>query len=166
MPRLVSTRATSLLGLTLVVVAGGCWSAVPAKPVVDAPSAPAIETAAAPPEVDRSAPFETTASGLKYRILRVGEGKKPAASDTVLAHYRGWLDDGTEFDSSYGRGEPTEFPLNGVIAGWTEGLQMIGEGGMIELEIPSELGYGAQGAGGSIPPNSTLHFDVELVDVR
>lgn len=165
MPRIALARASSLLGLTLVLGAGGCWSAVPAKPVADAPTAPAAEVAA-PPEVDRSTPFETTASGLKYRVLRVGEGKKPTASDSVLAHYRGWLDDGTEFDSSYKGGEPIEFPLNGVIAGWTEGLQLIGEGGMIELEIPSELGYGAQGAPGAIPPNSTLHFDVELIEVR
>lgn len=165
MPRIVSARAISLLGLTLAVGAGGCWSAVPAKPVADAPTAPAAE-ATTPPEVDRSAPFETTASGLKYRILRVGEGKKPTASDSVLAHYRGWLDDGTEFDSSYRGGEAIEFPLNGVIAGWTEGLQLIGEGGMIELEIPSNLGYGPEGAPGSIPPNATLHFDVELIDVR
>lgn len=165
MPRVVLARKLSLLGVTMAITAGGCWSAVPAKPVADAPTAPATE-AAVPPEVDRSAPFETTASGLKYRILRVGEGKKPTAADSVLAHYRGWLDDGTEFDSSYGRGEPTEFPLGGVIAGWTEGLQLIGEGGMIELEIPSSLGYGAEGAPGAIPPNATLHFDVELIDVR
>ena len=77
-------------------------------------------------------------------------------------HYKGWLDNKKEFDSSYKRGEEISFPLNMVIPGWTEGLQLVGEGGMIELEIPSELGYGKRGAGNAIPPNSTLHFLVEL----
>ena len=80
----------------------------------------------------------------------------------MVVDYTGWLDDGTIFDSSYGRGESTTFRVSGVIEGWTEGLQLIGEGGMIELEIPSELGYGETGAGPSIPPNATLHFKVEL----
>jgi len=102
---------------------------------------------------------------LKYRILRQSDGRKPVASDTVLAHYAGWLDDGTEFDSSYSRGKPTDFPLSGVIPGWTEGLQLIGKGGMIELEIPSDLGYGPRGMPGAIPPDATLHFKVELIDI-
>lgn len=120
-----------------------------------------------PGAADFDAPeqFTETISGLKYKILRQGTGRKPAASDTVLAHYAGWLDDGTEFDSSYKRGKPTDFPLNGVIPGWTEGLQLVGEGGMIELEIPSEMGYGQKGMPGSIPPNATLHFKVELIEV-
>ncbi len=114
--------------------------------------------------------FQTTASGLKYRILREGTGPSPAATDTVTVHYRGWLpnpdngDEGTEFDSSYSRGTPTSFPLNGVIPGWTEGVQLIGQGGKIELEVPPELGYGAAGAGGVIPPNATLRFVVELLE--
>lgn len=120
--------------------------------------------AAEPGAPDRGAPmaFTKTNSGLKYRILRKSEGAKPKATDTVTVHYRGWLDDETEFDSSYKRDKETSFPLNGVIAGWSEGLQLVGEGGMIELEIPPELGYGMRGAGGVIPPNARLHFLVEL----
>ena len=111
--------------------------------------------------------FETTDSGLKFRILKESDGRKPSATDSVTVHYRGTLEDGTEFDSSYGRGEPATFPLNGVIPGWTEGLQLIGEGGEIELEIPPELGYGSTGTpGGPIPPNATLTFRVELIGIE
>ena len=118
------------------------------------------------PEYDESK-FETTDSGLKYRIIRPGNDTKPEPSDTVNAHYAGTLDsNGREFDSSYKRGEPIDFPLNGVIKGWTEGLQLIGEGGAIQLIIPPELGYGARGAGGAIPPNATLRFNVELMQVK
>ena len=115
--------------------------------------------------------FQTTGSGLKYRVLTEGTGAKPAATDTVRVHYRGWLPDaadpstGTEFDSSIARGKPTEFPLNGVIAGWTEGLQLIGEGGKVELEIPSDLAYGDGGFGDAIPPGATLRFEVELLKI-
>lgn len=118
--------------------------------------------------IDANAPlaFTTTPSGLKYRILRKGAGGKPEATNTVEVNYHGWLDGGKVFDSSYQRGESIEFPLNGVIPGWTEGMQLVGEEGMIELEIPSNLGYGARGAGGVIPPNATLHFLVELIDVK
>jgi len=110
--------------------------------------------------------FKKTNSGLKYRVITQGTGKRPTAKSTVRCHYRGWLDSGKEFDSSYQRGEPTEFPLNGVIAGWTEGLQLINEGGKIELEIPSRLGYGEQGMPGAIPPNARLHFEIELIQVK
>lgn len=110
--------------------------------------------------------FVATESGLRYRILRNSDGKKPTAADTVTVNYRGWLNSGKVFDSSYERGEPTTFPLNGVIAGWTEGMQLVGEGGMIELWVPSKLGYGSSGSSGSIPPHSHLHFIVELVDVE
>lgn len=113
-----------------------------------------------------SGDFQTTASGLKYKIVRPGGEKKPKPSDTVQCHYKGWLDDGTVFDSSYDRGEPAEFPLSGVIAGWTEGLQLIGEGGEIELEIPSHLGYGEAGSPPKIPGGATLHFKVELLAIR
>ena len=118
--------------------------------------------------VDDDAPdeFTQTESGLKYRILRKSEEMKPRASETVSVHYRGWLDDGTEFDSSYARGEPISFPLDGVIPGWTEGMQLIGVGGMVELWIPAELGYGARGQGDDIPPNATLHFLVELLEIK
>ena len=109
--------------------------------------------------------FETTSSGLKYRVVREGEGAKPKPTDSVEVHYHGALPNGREFDSSYRRGETIEFPLNGVIGGWTEGLQLVGEGGAIQLIIPPELGYGARGAGSDIPPNATLHFNVELFKV-
>ena len=119
-----------------------------------------------PADADAPQDFTSTASGLKYRILRKSDGQKPVATDTVVVHYRGWLDNGKEFDSSYNRGQEIDFPLNGVIGGWTEGLQLIGEGGMIELEVPSELGYGGRGAPPDIPPNATLHFLVELKQVQ
>jgi zinc protease len=109
--------------------------------------------------------FQTTASGLKYRILQPGTGKQPTAESTVVCHYRGWLDNGEEFDSSKGS-DPLTFPLNRVIRGWTEGLQLIKEGGKIELEIPSELGYGKRGAPPVIPADATLHFEVELIKVK
>lgn len=124
----------------------------------------------APGKIDKNAKkeFKTTKSGLKYRILRKGkmDAKKPTAENEVTVHYKGWLDNKTIFDSSYRRAEKISFPLNRVIPGWTEGMQLIGEGGMIELEIPSKLGYGARGAGNVIPPNSTLHFIVELYEVK
>lgn len=115
---------------------------------------------------DDGSGFTRTASGLKYRMLRDGDGRQPKASSTVKVHYRGWLDNGKEFDSSYKRGEPIEFPLGGVIPGWTEGLQLVREGGKIELEIPGKLGYGPRGFPPDIPPNATLHFEVELLSVR
>lgn len=119
-------------------------------------------------QIDEKAPkaFTETESGLKYRILRAGAGAKPTARQTVEVHYHGWLDSGKVFDSSYQRNETISFGLNQVIKGWTEGMQLVGEGGMIELEIPSKLGYGAAGAGGVIPPNATLHFLVELKKVK
>ena len=114
--------------------------------------------------------FKTTKSGLKYRILRKSKGEQPTATSVVTVHYRGWIPDkegkGKDFDSSYKRGKPTTFPLNGVIKGWTEGLQLVGKGGMIELIIPPELGYGKRGFGGAIPPDSTLRFIVELIEVK
>ena len=110
----------------------------------------------------------TTASGLQYKVLVAGEasGKKPKATDTVKVHYRGTLLDGTEFDSSYKRKEPIEFGLNQVIGGWTEGVQLMGEGSKYEFYIPSNLAYGTRGAGGAIGPDETLIFEVELLAVR
>ena len=119
-----------------------------------------------PPPIPDDAPdFTETASGLKFRILRKSDAKKPTATDTVFLHYRGWLDSGKEFDRSYREGKPDDFRLYSVIPGWTEGLQLIGEGGMIELDVPAKLGYG-KGGGGRIPPNSRLHFLIELVKVK
>lgn len=108
----------------------------------------------------------TTASGLQYQVLREGNGQSPKATDTVECHYEGTLIDGMKFDSSYDRGQTATFPLNQVIAGWTEGLQLMKEGGKYRFFIPYELGYGERGAGASIPPFSTLVFDVELVSVK
>ena len=107
----------------------------------------------------------TLPSGLQYQVLREGNGRKPKATDQVRCHYEGMLIDGTLFDSSIQRGEPATFPLNGVIAGWTEGLQLMQEGAKYRLFIPYHLGYGERGAGGSIPPFAALVFDVELLEV-
>ena len=104
-------------------------------------------------------------SGLQYQVLTATEGRKPAATDNVKCHYEGRLTDGTVFDSSYRRGEPATFPLNGVIAGWTEGLQLMGEGSKFRFFIPYHLAYGERGAGASIPPYAALIFDVELLKV-
>jgi len=109
---------------------------------------------------------KTTASGLQYKVISSGSGKSPAATSEVTVHYSGKLIDGTEFDSSYKRGEPATFPLNGVIPGWTEALQLMKEGDKWTIYIPQQLGYGSQGAGGAIPPFSTLVFDVELIKVK
>lgn len=106
-----------------------------------------------------------TASGLQYVVLTEGSGRKPSATDNVKCHYEGRLTDGTVFDSSYRRGEPAVFPLNGVIAGWTEGVQLMGEGAKFRFFIPYNLAYGERGAGGSIPPYAALVFDVELIEV-
>lgn len=106
-----------------------------------------------------------TASGLQYIVLTEGSGRNPSATDNVKCHYEGRLTDGTVFDSSYRRGEPAVFPLNGVIAGWTEGVQLMGEGAKFRFFIPYNLAYGERGAGGSIPPYAALVFDVELIEV-
>jgi len=105
-------------------------------------------------------------SGLQYKVLSEGNGRKPKATDEVVCHYEGFLVDGTVFDSSYQRGEPATFPLNQVITGWTEGLQLMQEGAKYRFFIPYRLGYGENGAGTIIPPYSTLIFDVELVKVK
>lgn len=107
----------------------------------------------------------TLPSGLQYKVLKEGNGQKPKATDKVKCHYEGFLIDGTVFDSSVQRGEPAVFPLNQVIAGWTEGLQLMQEGAKYRFFIPYQLGYGERGAGASIPPFATLVFDVELIEV-
>ena len=108
---------------------------------------------------------QTTASGLQYKVMTMGDGAKPAAEDTVKVHYRGTLLDGTEFDSSYARNEPISFALNRVIAGWTEGVQLMPVGSKFIFYIGPELAYG-EGGGGPIPPNSTLVFEVELLNIE
>ncbi len=107
----------------------------------------------------------TTKSGLQYEVLKEGTGKKPKATDQVRCHYEGTLIDGTVFDSSYKRNEPAVFGLNQVIAGWTEGVQLMSEGSKFRFYIPYLLAYGESGAGGMIPPYATLIFDVELIEV-
>ena len=179
-------RLEVLLAGAVILLAGlaGCTGSSDKgrsqKPIVTSPGGPPESSPTLlpkkadlpePPDgagaVDSDAPEEFTAtrSGLYYRILRKSNGRKPRSYDTVIAHYKGWLNGGKQFDSSYDRIEPATFALNGVVAGWTEGLQLIGEGGMIELEIPGKLAYGPQGRPG-IPPNATLHFIIELKKIK
>ena len=128
-------------GAILLAATSAAWAQAPAQPV-------------------------TTPSGLVYQSLKEGTGASPSASDTVKVHYRGTLQDGKEFDSSYKRGEPIEFPLSGVIPCWTEGVQKMKPGGKAKLTCPPAIAYGARGAGGVIPPNATLNFEVELISIK
>lgn len=109
---------------------------------------------------------KVTPSGLQYKVVTEGKGKKPTASDNVKVHYKGTLPNGTEFDSSYSRNEPATFPLGSVIPGWTEGLQLMSEGSKYQFVIPSDLAYGPGGAGGVIGPNQALVFEVELLSIE
>ena len=109
---------------------------------------------------------KTTASGLQYKVIRAGTGSSPTADNTVEVHYRGTLIDGKEFDSSYSRNQTATFPVSGVIPGWTEGLQLMKEGGKYLLFVPPDLAYGERGAGRDIGPNATLVFEVELISVQ
>jgi len=114
----------------------------------------------------KKAGITTTASGLQYKVITTGTGAKPKADSVVKTHYRGTLLDGTEFDSSYKRNEPAEFEVGQVIKGWTEALQLMNVGSKWQLYIPADLAYGERGAGGTIGPNSTLIFDVELISIQ
>jgi FKBP-type peptidyl-prolyl cis-trans isomerase FkpA len=129
------------------------------------PKDPSEKVAPGPIDANASTEFKETASGLKYRILRASDKTKPKATQTVTVHYKGWLDNEKIFDSSYQRGQTISFPLSGVIKGWTEGMQLIGEGGMIELYIPYKLAYGENGRP-PIPPKADLHFIVELIAIK
>ncbi len=135
-------------------------------------AAPSVTTSNTPGKVSSVAPAAaaaavTTSSGLIYRSLKAGTGASPKSSDVVKVHYRGTLPQGAEFDSSYSRGSPAEFPLNRVIPCWTEGVQMMKIGGKAHLTCPPEIAYGARGTpGGPIPPNATLHFEVELLGIQ
>ena len=115
------------------------------------------------PLTESDQPYIKTESGLEYRSLEEGHGDKPDATSTVTVHYMGCFENGEQFDSSYDRGEPTTFPLSGVIAGWTEGLQLMNAGSKYQFKIPYELGYGEAGYPGVIPPKSTLYFEIELI---
>jgi len=163
--RLSTFRFFVLLALTLILPTSFLETAVAA----DTAEVPHPQLPAGAGKLDADAPksFASTPSGLQYRVLRKGTGANPKATNKVKVNYHGWLDGGKVFDSSYQRGEAIEFGLNQVIPGWTEGMQLVGQGGMIELLIPSNLGYGPRGTpGGPIPPNATLHFLVELIDVK
>jgi FKBP-type peptidyl-prolyl cis-trans isomerase FkpA len=127
---------------------------------------PTLPQGAGPIDPNASKTFITTESGLKYRILRAGSKVKPTPQQQVEVNYHGWLIGDKLFDSSYLAGKSATFGLTQVVKGWTEGMQLIGKGGMIELEIPGYLGYGLAGKGGNIPPNATLHFLVELIDIK
>jgi len=155
LPHLLITLVTLILGFTMFSMA----SAKSAEENKADGTAFLAENAKKPGVI-------TTESGLQYQILVQGDGDNPSATDQVKVHYQGTTIDGREFDSSYKRGEPITFPLNRVIAGWTEGLQLMKEGSKYRLFIPAELAYGARGAGGAIGPNETLIFDVELLQVN
>lgn len=155
--------AVTLTTLSLLAL-GAC-----AQPAGKA-AAPSVQAAPVVMSADGSAgsggtAAVTTASGLIYQSLKEGTGAQPKATDMVKVHYRGTFPDGREFDSSYKRNEPTQFPLNGVIACWTEGVQRMKVGGKARLTCPPGIAYGARGAGGTIPPNATLHFEIELLSI-
>jgi FKBP-type peptidyl-prolyl cis-trans isomerase FkpA len=164
--------ATAIVGLAAGIVCG-CGASAPVNENSDSQPSAAAEVRKpdpymepGPKDPDAPTEFTTTESGLKYRVLRKGTGPVPTKSNRVLVNYKGWLDDGKVFDQSYGKG-PFEFGLEGeVIEGWNEGVTHVGQGGMIELEIPSTLGYGEAGYPGAIPPNATLHFEIEVIEVK
>jgi len=141
----------------------GCDKATP----VTSDNSASTNAPAAPAAPATAGEMTTTASGLKYLVLKHGTGAvSPKATDTVKVHYEGKLLDGTVFDSSIARGQPISFPLNGVIPGWTEGLQLMKVGDKFKFEIPANLAYGANSPSPAIPPNSTLIFEVELLGIE
>jgi FKBP-type peptidyl-prolyl cis-trans isomerase len=157
--------------ISIIAVAGLCLvgcnkpdqSGAAASPGTNPPAA----ATPAPPAGDQNADMTTTASGLKYQALKHGTGTvSPKATDTVTVHYEGKLLDGTVFDSSIARGQPATFPLNGVIPGWTEGLQLMKVGDKFKFVIPANLAYGERSPTPAIPPNSTLVFEVELLSIQ
>lgn len=164
MPQKMTVLATATLALALTSTLTACaQGGKPEEPAAKAAAPTATAPAVAAKETGK---VTTTASGLQYEVLTEGTGAKPGATDSVTVHYKGTLTDGTVFDSSYDRGQPATFPLNRVIPGWTEGLQLMPVGSKYKLTIPPNLGYGAAGAGGKIPPNSTLVFEVELIKIN
>ena len=155
-------RLTRLTRLTRApLIAALCAALVPLAVMAQAQPQPDPAIAAATKE----AGAVVTPTGLVYRSLKEGSGASPTAADTVKVHYRGTFPDGREFDSSYKRNEPAQFPLGGVIPCWTEGVQKMKVGGKARLTCPASIAYGARGAAGTIPPNATLHFEVELLEI-
>jgi FKBP-type peptidyl-prolyl cis-trans isomerase FkpA len=150
----------SLVSFTLLA-----FCAATASAQTEPASAAAAAPAAASAPVKAADGSETWPSGLIFRSLREGTGPSPTATDVVKVHYRGTFPNGKEFDSSYTRGQPAEFPLNRVIPCWTEGVQKMKVGGKAKLICPPGIAYGSKGAGGAVPPNATLHFDVELLGI-
>ncbi len=156
------------LAFACLALVSACSSQTATAPTPSIAAAPAPAPAPAPvavPVAKEAAP-QTTASGLVYRSLQAGSGASPLPTDTVKVHYKGTFPDGKEFDSSYKRNEPTSFPLNRVIPCWTEGVQLMKVGGKAQLICPPAIAYGARGAGGVIPPNATLHFEIELLAIN
>ena len=152
-----------LLPLAAAALVFGCKKESTPDNAPAAPGAPNAPAAAAP----AAGEVKKTASGLKYQVLKQGTGTvSPKATDTVTVHYHGTLQNGTVFDSSVQRGQPASFPLNGVIPGWTEGLQLMKVGDKFRFEIPPQLAYGPNSPTPAIPPNSTLVFEVELLGIR
>ncbi len=154
----VSTPRRRLAAPVLACAALACLLA--ATPVQAQAQAPAAGTAAT------AGTTVTTGSGLIFKLIKPGSGPSPLATDSVKVHYRGTFMDGKEFDSSYARGKPLDFPLNGVIKCWTEGVQRLQVGGKAHLTCPPAIAYGERGAGGVIPPNATLQFEVELLGIN
>ncbi len=166
--RFTSTHPSAALAALLsacVLTAAACTGGEESKPAATAAPEAAAPAAEAPAPAAPSK-VVTTASGLQYQVITAGSGKSPATTDSVTVHYRGTLQDGTEFDSSHKRGEPATFPLNRVIKGWTEGLQLMKEGATYKFTIPPDLAYGKRGAGALIGPDATLNFEVELISVN
>ena len=152
--------ASSLFGVACVAACTPPSSPPPAPaPAPSASNVPNIGSLTGKAQV-------TTASGIVFESMQTGSGPSPKATDTVRVHYRGMFPDGKEFDSSYKRGEPTEFPLNRVIPCWTEAVQMMKPGGKARITCPPKTAYGERGAGGVIPPNATLVFEIELLAIK
>lgn len=147
----------------LTALACGLSAQAQTKP---APAPASTTTSTAPAAPSQAGSTVTTSSGLVFKLVKPGQGASPLATDTVKVHYRGTLPNGTEFDSSYKRGQPASFPLNRVIPCWTEGLQLMKVGAAAQLTCPPHIAYGSRGAGGVIPPDATLKFEVELLGVN
>ena len=157
--------AATAVATGLLPVPGIAQTAQTAQTTQTAQTAKPVASSAAAVPASGEGSVVTTSSGLIFKLVKQGTGPSPKASDTVKVHYRGTLLDGKEFDSSYSRGKPLEFPLNGVIKCWTEGVQRLQVGGSAKLTCPPAIAYGERGAGGVIPPNATLNFDVELLGI-